>query len=235
MQNERQGRFENSHRKWLASICAPLLGVALAAGSAAAPESIEVREIRLELKETKLALEERIAALELVRNILFGLFGVGALTLPLAYVRWLRKADRLAEERLERIIASRPKALVELVAEHDAEQRLRRETRVAIVSEALDLEKVLRQHGFRSVITIGGEKAASELGEADAVVFDLEQGVDERRAAAIIETQNLEHVLVFCFGRANLPPGRATFANSHMTLFSRLQELLKFKDAAARG
>ena len=216
-------------------ILAFFLGVMLAGGAAAAPESIEVRELRLELKETRLALEERIAALELVRNILFGLFGVGALTLPLAYMRWLRKADRLAQERMEKIIASRPKALLELVAEHDAEERLRRETRVAIVSEALDLEKVLRQHGFRSVITIDEEKAAEKLGGADAVVFDLEHGVDEQRAAAIIEAQNLDHVLAFSYGRVNLPPGKATFANSHMTLFSRLQELLKFKDAAARG
>ncbi len=219
-------------RTWILTL---LLGVTVAAGASAAPESIEVRELRLELRETKLALESRIAAQEQVQNILLGLLGVGALALPLASIGWLRKADRLAQQRLERIIESRPRALMELVAEHDAEKRVRQESRVMIVSEATDLEGVLRQHGFEDLRTIERREVVDDLGEAGAVILDLEQGMDEKQAAAFIEEQNLDQVLVFCFGRANLPAGRATFANSHMTLFSRLHELLKFKDAAARG
>ncbi len=229
------GRTETTRRLHLVGMVALLLGIALAAGASAAPESIEVRELRLELKETRLALESRVDGLQRDRNLLGALFGAGVVTLTLAYFRWLRKADELAKARLEKIIASRPTALMELLDEHDAEQRLRCETRVTVVSEALDLERVLRQHGFRKVVTIDGERAAAEVGETGAVVFDLVRGVDEKQATAIIEEQNLVHVLAFCFGRANLPPGKATFANSHMTLFSRLLELLKFQDAAARG
>ncbi|MCP5118520.1 MAG: hypothetical protein GY953_47515 [bacterium] len=236
----RRAEGERAPRTWpvllgvAAAFTVIATGVAVAAAPVSSPTGLQVRELRLEVRQAMFLLEKRIAALELARNILAGILGVGIASLPLTYLRWLRRADHLAQERLEEIIASRPKALMELLAEHDAERRLRQETVVNIVSSDLELEGVLRHHGFLKVKTL--DSAALEaLGTADAVIVDLEAGVDERRAAEIITDNNLEHVLAFCHDYANLPRGRATFANSHMTLFSRLLEMLKFKEAAARG
>ena len=67
------------------------------------------------------------------------------------------------------------------------------------------------------------------------MVLDLVHGINEEQAADIVSRYNLDHVLAFSYERVSLPQGKATFANSHMTLFNRLQELVKFKDAAVRG
>jgi hypothetical protein len=201
--------------------------------SAAPPEPTDVRELRLELKEVELELAERIGALERMNSLVFGVIGVSLVTLIFGWSRWVRKAEQAAEERLETIVASRPGAILKLIADYDAEKELRETTQVKIVSKTLEIERVLRQHGFKRIQTLAADAAAT-LEPDDAVIFDLEDGVDEPRATEILETRGLEHVLVFSYGRAKLPPGRTTFANSYVTLFSRLQELLRFKAAEAR-
>ncbi len=211
-----------------------LLGGVAGIAALAQPTSLEVRKLELAIKESRLELATRIAALENQRTVLFGVLGVTVLAVPLAGLRLFRRAEKMAQERLEKIIESRPKALMQLIAERDAERRLRGETRVLIVSENTELETVLRQHGFSSVVTKGREALADSLEEA-VVVFDMVSGVSQEEAAGAITTHNLDHVLAFSYGRLDLPQGKATYANSHMTLFSRLIELLKFKDAAARG
>jgi hypothetical protein len=205
--------------------------------SAQEPQSqpLEIRELRLEIREMKLDFEERIASFELARNAILTLLGINILSLFAAYWRWVRKADELVEKHLDRVVESRPGTLLKLIDQHDVNQRLRRETHVTIVSKTLELEGVLRQHGFKRVKSIVAEAIAEPLAGSKAVIIDLVNGVDEKQAAEIIALHGLEHVLAFCYGRANLPPGVATFANSHMTLFSRLEELLRYQDATARG
>ncbi len=218
--------------RWLLPVILCSLITALAQAD---PKSGDLRELELKLKEVNLELAGRISALEAERNIVIGVLGFGLFALPFTYFRLLRQATRRTQQRLEEIVESRPGALIRLLEEQDADRRLRRETRVIVVSKRLELERVLRQHGFKNVRTKERDDLEEALEDSGAVVLDLVQGVDEQQATAIIQTYNLEHVLAFCHDRVTLPPGKTTFANSHMTLFNRLLELIRFMDAAATG
>ncbi len=197
--------------------------------------AIDLRELELKFKEANLELTRRISTLETQRNVILGLFGVTAFAVPGLYLRLLRKADELAQQRLSEIIESRPDELMKLIKEQDSERSLRSDTRVTIVSKRLDLEQVLRRHGFKNIKTEARGRLDEAFEETGAIVLDLVHGLSEEEAVSIIEEYHLEHVLAFCHDRVTLPTGKATFANSHMTLFNRLLELIKFEAAATSG
>jgi len=136
------------------------------------------------------------------------------------------------DARLSSLLESRPGSLLAIVEEHDREVRLRRESRIVIVSAALDLEAVLRQHGFLKVVSKDPVPEAATMEQAAAVVLDL-RTFSEEQAARLMREHGLEHVLAYTTGRAVLP--NATFANSPITLFARLSELLKFQAAREGG
>ncbi len=122
--------------------------------------------------------------------------------------------------------------MLTLVEEHDREVKLRRESRIVIVSDALDLEAILRQHGFVKVVSRPPGALAGEVSQAAAVVFDL-RTLGEEQARDLMREHGIEHVLAYTTGRASLLD--ATFANSPITLFARLCELLKFQAAREKG
>jgi hypothetical protein len=79
-----------------------------------------------------------------------GLIGLSSvLGVPALWWRLGKRISRLADERISSLLESRPGALLSIVEAHDGEIKLRRGSRIVIVSEALDLETVLRQHGSR--------------------------------------------------------------------------------------
>lgn len=178
------------------------------------------------------ALAARIEDLEQAKGMVLGLLGVSVLGLPTLWWRLGQRISRLADERIGSLLESRPRALLEVVDEHDRELRLRRSSRIVIVSETLDLEAVLRQHGFLRVVSKVPGTETDELREAAAVVLDL-RTLAEERAVSLIRQHGLEFVLAYTTGRASLP--NATFANSPVTLFARLCELLKFQAAREKG
>lgn len=129
------------------------------------------------------ALAARVNDLELLKTVVLGLLGASALALPALWWRLGKKIHRVAEARISALLESRPGALLTMVDEHDREVKLRRQSRIVIVSETLDLEAVLRQHGFLKVVsTPGGE--ADALRDAAAVVFDLRTLAEGRRRAS---------------------------------------------------
>jgi hypothetical protein len=174
-------------------------------------------------------LEERVESLEEARRVLFLLAGGTLLAVALRSWHLLKKADVLAERRLAKVVESRPKALRQLIEEHDIETRLRRESRVAVVSESLRIEGVLSQHGFRRVATVPpGAATSAALEPYAAVILDLEGGVSEQAAAALVAQGARESFLAYVNRHVTLPRDRATFANSAITLYARLMELLRF-------
>lgn len=177
-------------------------------------------------------LAARVSDLEFLRTIVLGLLGASILGLPALWWRLGKRISRVADARISSLLESRPGALLTLVEEHDREVKLRRESRIVIVSDGLDLETVLRQHGFFRVVSKPPESDLGAVGEAAAVVFDL-QTLSEEKAANLMRRHGLEHALAYTTGRANLP--NATFANSPITLFARLCELLKFEAAREQG
>jgi hypothetical protein len=199
------------------------------------PLSIKSKWVKYELDE---AYDQHISQGKIIVPVLIG--SVADADIPIRLKKHLYADFRDGSnyhdtlDKLKRSILREAARMLETEEEAEGGKDELRDANVTIMSDAPDLEGVLRQHGFRSVVTIGHSKAKKNLADADAVILDLVEGLNEEQAAAIIEEQNLDHVLVFCFGRVNLPPGKATFANSHMTLYSRLQELLRFK-YAARG
>lgn len=180
------------------------------------------------------ALSGRVAELEWQRTLVLGVLGISALGLPMYWWAQIRKASRLADEKIAAVIESRPGALLQLITEHDREAKLRRESRVVILSDGLDLEAVLRQHGFSRVVSrpIGSE--ADVLAGAAAVVLDL-RNADLEAARAFLQMHSSENVLAFTTGSGRVDLSTATFANSPITLFGRLYELLKFQEAKEKG
>lgn len=178
------------------------------------------------------ALAARVENLEQMKDVVLGLLGVSVLGLPALWWTLGKRFSRLADKRIGSLLESRSGALLAVVDEHDRELRLRRSSRIVIVSETLDLEAVLRQHGFLKVVSKVPGTETEELREAAAVVLDL-RTLPEERATDLIRQHGLEFVLAYTTGRAALP--NATFANSPVTLFARLCELLKFQAAREKG
>lgn len=178
------------------------------------------------------ALANRVGDIEQSGMMVLGLLGVSVLGLPALWWRLGKRVSRLADERISSLLESRPGALLRIVEEHDSELKLRRSSRIVIVSDSLDLETVLRQHGFLKVVSKIPGAEVDEVCQAAAVILDL-RTLAEERAAGLIRQHGLEYVLAYTTGRAALP--NATFANSPVTLFARLCELLKFQAACEKG
>lgn len=206
-----------------------LVAVAISVAAAAQPPLQE---------DAIAALEERIEALEADRDLLLAVTGTTIagtiLALIVGWFRLVRKADLLARQQMERIVETYPGAVERLVQEHETEARLRREARVGLVSDRLDLQVLLRQHGFKNLITLApAEAPATGLDPFAAVVLDLTGGLSPEAARALIDRHSRDVFLAYSTapGRLDLPPGRTTFANSPITLYARLLELLKFQAA----
>jgi hypothetical protein len=187
------------------------------------------------------ALDERVEAVEETLADLGVLLGGGFLLalLTLVGLWWhlLRKARRYAEERVARLVEGYPGKVEQLIEHHETEGRLRRESRIAVVGQGLATQGLLKQLGFREVKTVPPVTAHHDaLDGYKAVVLDLQDGVPVATAAALIDASPRDAFLVYSTGsgRVDLPPGRATFANSPITLYARLLELLRFLDAGDR-
>jgi hypothetical protein len=183
-------------------------------------------------------LEERVRELESSRNLLLAVSGttlIGtALAAALGWFRLLRRVERVARRHVDRLVQAYPGAVERVVQEHETETRLRREAKVAVVSEDLNLQALLRERDFKNLTTVRPEGATSETLEPYAVVvLDLTKGLTEAGARALIESHARDVFLAYstAAARVDLPPGRATFANSPITLYARLMELLKFQRA----
>jgi hypothetical protein len=160
------------------------------------------------------------------------------LAVVIGWFRLARKADQLARHHMDRIVEAYPGAVERLVQEHETEARLRREARVVVVSDDLGLQGLLREHGFGNLKTIFPSAAtAAALEPYAAVVLDMTAGLSQAAAGALIAEYPRDVFLAYSTGpgRLDLPPGRATFANSPMTLYARLLELLKFHAARQKG
>lgn len=205
------------------------IAIGVAGGStvgASAPPADELR-----------ALEERVISLEWHRNLLLGLAGGTAIGLVSSWFLLMRKAGQLGRRHMERMVERFPGAVERVVQEHETAARLRRESRVLTVADGVGLQARLREHGFLELESIepsavGGEDLAS----ADAVVFDLTDGVSPARAAEIIQSHPRDVYLAYSTARARveLPAGRTTFANSPITLYARLMELLEYHETRRR-
>jgi hypothetical protein len=188
------------------------------------------------------ALESRVKNLETARDVLLGVCGttlIGTVVvIVVGWFRFVRRADQLARRHVDRLVEVYPGAVERLVQEYEIEARLRREAKVAVISDALDLQALLREHGFRNLKTIlvADARAATLLPYA-AVVLGLTGGLSQQEATAVIQGHQRDIFLAYSTapGRLDLPAGRTTFANSPITLYARLMELLKFHEARQRA
>lgn len=180
-------------------------------------------------------LEHRVQTLEISRNVLLALSGGTLIGLILGWVRLARRADRLARRHVDELVARYPGAVERIVQEHETEARLRRQAPIALISDHLEIQALLRRHGFRELTTVPAADATSEeLAPFAAVVLDLDRTLTPEAAAVLIESHPRDVFLAYSPHRVDLPPNRTTFANSPITLYARLMELLKFHEARDR-
>jgi hypothetical protein len=231
------GRTVRSRQAWF------LLAAFLLLTAQAPPSDLASRELRFEIQQTEDRagrriddLQRRVEDLERKESLLLLLFGVSLVGAIPAYRLWIRKAKKLVDQKLGSLIESRPRALLALIDERDADLRLRHETPILVLAESLETEAVLRGSGFARVTTRKpGEKATDrQLASGAIVVFNLDDGCSEETAADLIARNSLEYFLLYTSGRSSIRGKNATFANSPVTLFSRLMELIEYKDALER-
>lgn len=213
------------------SLAAPLLLCASLAAAQPAPVDLH-EEVR---REVELQFGDRLRTIEIAMTAAAVLFGLTFVGIVPSYFTLLRRAHKMVEEKLASVVKSRPATLIELIDERDADQRLRHESAVLVVASELATEGILRQTGFSDVTTLPPDsEAARAMPRHALVVFDLDRGCTEETAASLIERNSLESVLVYTAGRSELRGPRLTFANSPVTLFSRLMELIRFRKAMSR-
>lgn len=216
-----------------------LLSVLLPLTAQVQSSDLTSRELRLEIKQAEDRvgdsideLEHRVENLELLRLLL----GISVAGIIPAYWLLVRKTKKLVEEKIGSLIESHPRALLALIDERDADLRRRRETAILVVAETLETEGLLRGSGFSRVTTRKptADSATARIDGASVVVFDLDSGCTEESASELIAGNNLEFFLVYTSGRSNLRGKSCTFANSPVTLFSRLTELIEYRYAVER-
>jgi hypothetical protein len=218
-----------------------LLSAFLLLTAQAPPADLASRELRLEIQQAEERagrriedLQRRVEDLERKENLLLLLFGVSLAGVIPGYWLWIRKAKKLVDQKLGSLIESRPRALLALIDERDADLRRRHETPILVLADSLETEGVLRGSGFAKVTTSKpGEKATDgHLLPGAIVVFNLDDGCPEETAAKLIAGNSLDYFLLYTAGRTSIRGG--TFANSPVTLFARLMELIEYKDALER-
>lgn len=211
--------------------------------AAAPPPDLDVREIRVEIREAEQRagrkvdeLERRVETIVSVATMIAIPLGLTVVGLIPAYLRLLRYTNKRVEERLDALIESRPRALLALIDERDGDHRRRRETPILVLADRLETEGLLRQSGFATVTTRSPatDRAAARIDRNSVVVLDLDGGCSEEVASGLISIHREEFFLVYTGGRSDLRGENVTFANSPVTLFSRLKELVDYKDALDR-
>jgi hypothetical protein len=233
------------HATPLQQLSAPLLLLAafLLLTAQAPPSDLASRELRLEIKQAEDrvgsrvdGIQRRVEDRERKESFLLLLFGVSLVGVFPAYRLWVRKAKKLVDQKLGSLIESRPRALLALIDEREANLRRRHETPILVIAESLETEGLLRGSGFAKVTTRKpGEKGTeSQIASGAIVVFNLEDGCSEETAADLITRNSLEYFLLYTLGRSSIRGKSATFANSPVTLFARLMELIEYKDALER-
>ncbi len=209
----------------------------------APPSDLASRELRLEIKQAEDRagtrvdeVQRRVENLELKEGLLLLFFGVTLAGIGPAYWLLLRKSKKLVDEKLGSLIESRPRALLALIDEREASLRRRRETPILVIADSLETQGILRGSGFGRVTTRkpGERETADQIASGAIVVFTLEDGCSEETASDLIARYNLDFFLLYTSGRSSIRGKSATFANSPVTLFARLMELIEFKDALER-
>jgi len=217
-----------------------LLAAFLLLTAQAPPSDLASRELRLEIKQAEDRagsrvddIQRRVEDLERKESLLLFLFGVSLAGVIPAYWLWIRKAKKLVDEKLGSLIESRPRALLALIDERDAKLRLRQETPILVIAESLETEGILRGSGFAKVTTRKPREKItdSHLSSGAIVVFNLDDGCSEETAADLIARNSLEYFLLYTSGRSSIRGKSTTFANSPVTLFARLMELIEYKGA----
>jgi len=205
-----------------------LCATAAAAQPGAAPVHEEVR------RQVEIQFGDRLRDLEIKSTVAITLLGINLFGIVPAYLYLLHRARKIAEKEIAKAAHSRHLDLAMMLDERDDDRRLRRETSILVIAARAGTEGILRQTGFADVLTILPETLeARKIEPASIVVFDLDNGCSEELAASLIETRALESVLVYTSKRSNLSAPGLTYANSAVTLFSRLMELIRFRKALA--
>lgn len=212
-------------------IAAPLLLCASLAAAQPAPPDLP-EQVRREVEDQ---FGDRLRDLELKANLAVILLGINLFGIIPAYLFLLKRARTIAEEKIASEVDGQIKTLMDMLDERDEELLLRSNTPVIVIANQRQTAASLRHAGFSKVTTLEPEKAASETIPPDSlVVFDLDHGCPEETASSLIVNNSLESVLVYTAGRSELRGPQVTFANSPVTLFSRLMELIRFRKAVAK-
>jgi len=192
--------------------------------SASAPSSLQYEQ-----------LDERIDRIELVGWIVVVFLGLGlsgTVTLYLSLKTWAKKYTRKA---LRKELHRDSKVIAQLIDERSGDNRIKRETRIAVISGNRQLASVLQDHGFRKLQRLDPTEVTNHnLDTFGAIVFDLDGALTHQEAADLLEVQGIENALGYSPVHNPKSPlaGRCTFANSHITLYWRLLELFKYWEAA---
>lgn len=207
---------------------APFLLCASLTAAQSAPADLH-EEVR---REVEAQVDDRLRKIEITATAAATLFGVTLLGIVPSYFALLRRARIIAEEKIAAAVDGQIKTLMDMLDERDEELSLRGDTPVLVIADQRQTAGFLRQAGFAKVTTMEPDKAASETISRDLlVVFDLDHGCPEATASSLIERNSLESVLVYTAGRSEIRGPQVTFANSPVTLFSRLLELIRFRKA----
>ncbi len=208
------------------AITAPLLFCA----SLAAAQPVDLhKEVSREVEDQ---FGDRLQDLEFKSNLAVSLLGINLFGIIPAYLFLLKRAKTIADEKIAAAVDGQIKTLMDMLDERDEELSLRGDTPVLVIADQRQTAGFLRQAGFAKVTTMESDKAASETISRDLlVVFDIDHGCPEATASSLIERNSLESVLVYTAGRSEIRGPQVTFANSPVTLFSRLLELIRFRKA----
>lgn len=224
-------------------IAAAFLALALVS-PAAAQQIVEARELKLEIKEAENRLGERldkladrVEELESARRwwtLLavegLGLLGLNLIVVLIAYYKACRFAKKEADRRLREIISGRSQVMSDLIDQHDLETRLRESAQILIVSDSRRLQGFLEDAKFEKVRTISRDEAMkTEIDRSATVVIDREGGCSEENGKELVAKNRLEYLLVYVDGRSDIETRYVNRANSLVTLYARLMELLRLR------
>lgn len=155
-----------------------------------------------------------------------------ALAVPLAAWRLWKLLLQRANELLERRLESRWQVLSRLIDDRDSEERFRREVPITVVATQTETLGLLRDLGFRQVRHLDPEHAVTgPLAAADVVVLDLEHGFGDELAQQILSRHGLDFALLYTKSNKQYGARFGNYANSPVTLYNRLFEMLRFRAA----
>lgn len=204
----------------LAASVAPVMG----------QSAIPIEQLRSEIKQTEDRLSDRIEKLESVKTWLLGSFVFSLAVIGGLYWRAVHYADRRAREEIDKIAQGRGDVLNKLIDDREKGRRLRAETEILVVADAGETGGLLQRLGFKRVVTTSPDEARTRRIEPNhVVVFDVEHGCSDEAGKEIVQSKSLDFVLAYKRGNSSITSTYGTFANSPVTLFTRLTELLDFR------